>query len=283
MRVAILLVAGLLASALAGCGSVPPQSDADARRERQSDVGERAQRAIGRGEVGRAAGYYREALRIAEATEDFPAIGVYALNLAATYQALDETVLAQGALEKVLAEPARFERALVVEAAGRRALLALQARQLDTAEEWLGRAERDCVPASCKVQVALQNLRGQLLLEGGNAAAARTAMIPALAGARAEGNQEEEANALRVDGRAAARLGEHGAAVTALNRALALDKQLGLPRKIALDLIELAEVEIARGERAAAREYAQRALAVSRAAGSKRQQDEAQRLLVSIP
>lgn len=283
MRAAILLVAGLLAPALCGCGSVPPQSDADARRERQTDLGERAQRAIGRGEVGRAAGYYREALRIAEATEDFPAIGVYALNLAATYQALDEAALAQGALDKVLAEPARFEQPLVVEAAGRRALLALQARQLDTAEEWLGRAERDCAPASCKAQVALQNLRGQLLLERGNAAEARTAMVRALAGARAEGNQEEEANALRVDGRAASRVGDHGAALAALNRALDLDKRSGLPRKIALDLIALAEVEIARGERAAARDYAQRALAVSRAGGSKRQQEEAQRLLESIP
>jgi tetratricopeptide (TPR) repeat protein len=268
---------------LTGCGSVPPQSDADLRRERQADLGERAQRAIARGEVGRAAGYYREALRIAEATEDFPAIGVFALNLAATYQALDEAARAQEALDRVLAEPARFEQALVVEAAGRKALLALQARQLDMAGEWLDRAERGCAQAACKVQVALQNLRGQLLLERGDAAGARAAMVRALAGARAEGNQEEEANALRVDGRAAARLGEHGEALAALNRALDLDKHLGLPRKIALDLIALAEVEIARGERASARDYARRALAVSRAGGSKRQQDEAQRLLESVP
>ena len=269
--------------ALAGCGSIPPQSDTDARRERQSDLGERAQRAIARGDVGRAAGYYREALRIAEATEDFPAIGVYALNLAATYQALDEAALAQGALDKVLAEPARFEQLLMAEAAGRRALLALQGRQLDAAEAWLSRAERDCAPASCHIRVALQNMRGQLLLERGDATAARMAMVGALAGARADGNQEEEANALRVDGRAAARLGEHGQALAALNRALDLDKRIGLPRKIALDLIALAEVEIARGERTAARDYARRALAVSRAGGSKRQQDEAQRLLESIP
>ena len=86
-----------------------------------------------------------------------------------------------------------------------------------------------------------------------------------------------------MDGRAAARLGEHGEAVAALERALDLDKQLGLPRKIALDLIALAEVEIARGDRTAARDYARRALAVSRAGGGKRQQDEAQRLLESIP
>ena len=276
-----MLLATLLA--LTACGSVPLQSDSDARRERQAELSERAQRAIGRGEVARAAGYYREALRIAESTEDFAGIGVYALNLAATYQALDEPALAQAALDKVLADPARFEPGLVVEAAGRRALLALQARQLDAAGEWLERAERDCAPPACRARVALTNVRGQLLLEGGNAAQARTVMVQALAGARAEGNQEEEANALRVDGRAAARLGGYDEALALLDRALALDKQLGLPRKIALDLIALAEVALARGERDFARDYARRALSVSRAAGSKRQQADAQRLLESVP
>jgi tetratricopeptide (TPR) repeat protein len=276
-----MLLATLLA--LTACGSVPLQSDSDARRERQAELSERAQRAIGRGEVARAAGYYREALRIAESTEDFAGIGVYALNLAATYQALDEPALAQATLGKVLADPARFEPGLVVEAAGRRALLALQARQLDAAGEWLERAERDCAPPACRARVALTNVRGQLLLEGGNAAQARTVMVQALAGARAEGNREEEANALRVDGRAAARLGGYDEALALLDRALALDKQLGLPRKIALDLIALAEVALARGERDFARDYARRALSVSRAAGSKRQQADAQRLLESVP
>src|SRR5262245_50774817 len=131
MRAAFMMVATSLV--LAGCGSAPSQSDADARHERQADLGERAQRAIGRGDVSRAARYYREALRIAEATEDFPQVGVHALNLAATYQALDETALAQDALDKLLASPAHFERELMVEAAGRRSLLALQARELDAA------------------------------------------------------------------------------------------------------------------------------------------------------
>jgi len=279
MRLAFLLV-GL---ALGGCGSVPPQSDAEVRRERQDDLGERAQRAIARGEIARAAGYYREALRIAESTEDFPAIGIYVLNLAATYQALDEAAPAQAALDKVLADTARFEQTVVVEAEARKAFIALQSRDLDAAADWLARAERDCAAPACKAQVALQNLRGQLLLERGDAAQARTVMAGALAGAKAEGNQEEVANALRVDGRAAARLGEHAQALAALDQALALDKQLGLPRKIALDLIALAEVELARGGREAARDYARRALAVSRAAGSRRQQEDAQRLLGSVP
>ena len=282
MRAEFVMLAASLA--LAACGSVPqPQSHTDIWRERQADLGERAQRAIVRGDVARAAGYYREALRIAEATEDFGGIGVYALNLAATYQALDEAALAQGALDKVLGSPSRFERDQVIEAAGRRSLLALQARELAAAHEWLQRAERDCAAPTCKAEVALTNVRGQLLLESGDAAQARAILVRALAGAKAEGHREEEANALRVDARAAARLGQHDEALALLDRALALDKDLGLPRKISLDLIALAEVELSRGERTAARDYARRALAVSLAAGNKRQQDEARRLLESPP
>ena len=67
-----------------------------------------------------------------------------------------------------------------------------------------------------------------------------------------------------------------------LTRALEIDKQLTLPRKIALDLLALAETELARGMRDPARDYAQRALDVSRAAGNRQQQDAAARLLEKL-
>jgi tetratricopeptide (TPR) repeat protein len=283
MRVAGWLLALGLAHALAGCGSVQRQSDADQRRERLAGLDERAQRAVGRGEIGRAAALYGEALRIAESIEDFGAIGLYSVNLAATYQALDRFGPARAALDRVLASPARFDPQVVIEAAGRRALIALQTGELDTAAEWLGRAEVDCVPPACRIRVALLNMRGQLMLERGAAAQVRAYMPQVLAAARAEGNREEEANALRLDGRAASRVGEYGQAVAVLEQALELDKQLALPRKIALDLTALAETALARGDRAAARDYGQRALAVSRAAGSESQRDAAQRLLEKIP
>jgi hypothetical protein len=55
-----------------------------------------------------------------------------------------------------------------------------------------------------------------------------------------------------------------------------------LPYKIGLDLMALAETELMRGERQAARDYAQRALDVSRAAGNRQQEAAAARILERV-
>ena len=269
-----------LAHGLAACGSAPPaQSDADTRRERLVDLNDHAQRAVARGDLRRAAALYREALRVAESFEDFRSIGVNALNLAAVHQALGEREAAHHALERVLAAPARFEGPLVAQAAGLKTSLALQARELGAAEDWLKRAEGECRPPACRIQTALLILRAQLALERGATGESRSQAARALAASRAENSREDEANALRVDGRAAAAQGGHAEAVALLNQALAIDKQLALPYKIGLDLMALAETELMRGERQPARDYAQRALDVSRAAGNRPQQEAAARLL----
>jgi tetratricopeptide (TPR) repeat protein len=272
-----------LAHALAACGSAPPaQSDVGVRREQLVDLNDRAQRAVGRGELRRAAALYREALRVAESFEDFRSVGVNALNLAAVHQALDEPEPAQRALERVLVAPARFDSTVVAEAAGRKSSLALQAGDLDVAEQWLGRAEKECGQSQCRIQTALLNLRAQLMLERGGAGEARGMAAKALAASRAEGNREEEANALRLDGRAASRQGDPNQGIALLTRALEIDKQLTLPRKIALDLLALAESELARGMRESARDYARRALDVSRASGNRQQQNAAAQMLEKL-
>src|SRR5262245_28680860 len=267
-----------LALGLAACGSAPPQSDADLRRDRMVELNDRARAAVGRGELRRAVVYYREAMRLAESIEDFRAIGLNSLNLAAVHQALGELEPAQLALERVLSTPARFDAAVIGEAEGRKSYLALQSRQFDAAEEWLQRAEKSCRPPGCRRDTALVSLRALITLERGSAGEARKLAARALTASRSEGNREEEANALRIDGRAAAAMGERAAAMAALNQALAIDKQLALPYKIGLDLLALAEAELAGGERAAARDYAQRALDVSRATGNRQQQDAALKL-----
>lgn len=280
MRAACIALVLCLVHGLAACGSAPPaQSDADTRRERLLDLNERAQRAVARGDLRRAAALYREALRNAESFEDFHSIGVNALNLAAVHQALGEPEAAQLALERVLAAPARFEGPLVAQAAGLKASLALQARDLDAAEDWLKRADGECRPPACRIQTALLILRAQLTLERGAAGESRSQAARALAASRAENSREEEANVLRVDGRAAAALGGHAEAVALLLQALAIDKQLASPYKIGLDLMALAETELMRGDRQAARDYAQRALDVSRAAGNRQQQAVAASIL----
>jgi tetratricopeptide (TPR) repeat protein len=283
MRAACVALLLCLAYGLAACGSAPPApSDVELRRERLLDLNNRAHRAVARGELRRADALYREALRTAESFEDFHSIGVNALNLAAVQQALGETDGAQRVLERVLAAPDRFERPLVAQAAGLRAGLALQTGNPDAAASWLKRAEEECKPPACRIQSALLVLRAQLALERGAAGEASELAAQALAASRSEGSREEEANALRVGGRAAAAQGVHAEAIAQLDQALAIDKQLALPYKIGLDLIALAETELLRGGRQAARGYAQRALDVSRAAGNRRQQAAAARILERV-
>jgi tetratricopeptide (TPR) repeat protein len=269
-----------VAHALAACGSAPPApSAAEARRERLVDLNDRAQHAVALGDLRRAAVFYQEALRIAESFEDFHSIGVNALNLAAVRQALGEPDAAHRALERVLVAPARFEGAQLAQAAGLKTSLALQARDLSAAENWLKRADDECRPPACRIQAALLVLRAHLVLEHGAAGDSRMLASQALTASRSEGNREEEANALRIDGRGAAAQGGHAQAVALLEQALAIDKQLTLPYKIGLDLIALAETELLRGERETARDYAQRALDVSRAAGNRQQQAAAASIL----
>ncbi len=279
MRTTLAALIFSLALGAGGCGSVPPQGGAEMQRERLVALNDRAAHAAGRGELRQAAALYREALRLAESVEDFRAIAVNSLNLAAVYQALDENPLADRALDRVLAAPARFEQQWIAEAAGRKAMLAMQAGQLEVAEKWLVQAESDCRASACRARTALLNLRGQLLLERGAVEEARAILAQSLAASRTEGDREEEANALRLDGRAASRAGEYAQAVTRLNQALDLDKRLALPRKIALDLLALGEAELVNGGREAARDYAQRALDVSRASGSRSLLEQSARLV----
>ncbi|MCC7483864.1 MAG: hypothetical protein IT529_02645 [Burkholderiales bacterium] len=281
MRAAALMLAAVLGPG--GCGSPPERADAGPRAGRLAALNERAGEALARDELPRAARHYREALRLAESIEDTRAAGRHALDLAAVYQALERGDLARAAVEPLLVEPARFDREVVAEAAGRAALIALEAGDLDAAGNWLELALRECARPRCTAGVALANLRGRLLLEQGAIESARAALAAARSAARAANEPEEEANALRADARAAARMGEHGRAAALLGEALAIDTRLALPAKIALDLQGLAEVELARGDRAAARAYASRALAVSRASGRKGQQEAARRFLEAHP
>ena len=83
--------------------------------------------------------------------------------------------------------------------------------------------------------------------------------------ARAAGDPAEQANALRLLGIAALQGGDAAKARAQLEEALALDRELGAPRKIALDLLALGRAAALAGERDAARAYYARALAVSEA------------------
>jgi tetratricopeptide (TPR) repeat protein len=117
------------------------------------------------------------------------------------------------------------------------------------------------------VSAAIQNVRGQLALEAGRPDQAAAAARSALGTSRAAGDLAETANALRLLGGVALRGGDAAAANGYLAEALAIDKELAVPRKIYLDLIALGRASALKGDRSAARSYYDRARAVSEADG----------------
>ncbi len=115
------------------------------------------------------------------------------------------------------------------------------------------------------LSAAINNVRGLLALEEGRIDAAAASARAALEASRGSGDRVETANAMRLLGNIAIRAGDAAAALAPLSEALAIDRELALPRKIYLDLLSLGRASALDGERAAARTYYARALAVSAA------------------
>jgi Tfp pilus assembly protein PilF len=101
--------------------------------------------------------------------------------------------------------------------------------------------------------------------------------------AAGNGQDAEQANALRLQGRAQSRLGQADAAAASFAAALALDRQAGLPERIALDLLEAAEHERRRSQFGPARDFYERAATVYRASGQPQVADMVQRRLDELP
>ena len=82
---------------------------------------------------------------------------------------------------------------------------------------------------------------------------------------RAAGDRASSPTPFACWGSAHCSVGDAAAARTHLEQALALDREIGAPRKIALDLLALGRAAALGGERDAARAYYARAMAVSEA------------------
>jgi tetratricopeptide (TPR) repeat protein len=157
-----------------------------------------------------------------------------------------------------------FSGESLAQAALRRAVLDMDERRAASAGEWVDRAAAYC-GRGCSVSAGIQNVKGQLALDAGRAEQAAASARAALSTSRSTGDRAEAANALRLLGGCAIRTGDGAAAATYLGEALAIDRELAVPRKIYLDLIALGRAAALRGDRGAARAYYERARAVSEA------------------
>jgi tetratricopeptide (TPR) repeat protein len=274
MRAIILI----LVMMLAGCAQ-PPKANTAARQEAALEANRKGEAYVRRGELENAARSYREALRLSQALEDADAIAANAINLSIVRQRQGRFADARASLGAVLEQRnLRFSNSRLAEVSLRHALLDLDERNVAGAHDWVTKAAGYC-GERCPAGAAIHNVRAQLALQVGRTAEAAVAARSAHDVSRASGDQAELANALRLLGITSLRDRQAAGATSFLEQALAIDRELGAPRKIALDLLALGQAAALGGEREAARAYYARALAVSEADRDEAAAAEARALL----
>ena len=250
---------------LAGCSSAPPKSNTAARQEAAIEANRKGEAYVRHGELESAARSYREALRLSQSLEDADGIAANAINLSIVRQRQGRFHEARETLNAVLDQSnLRFSSARLTEVSLRHALLDLDQNRFAAAADWVGRAAKHC-GERCPMSSTIDNVRAQLALQAGRVDEAAAAARSAQRTSEAAGDRSETANALRLLGIAALRAGDFSAARPHLEQALAIDRDIGAPRKIALDLLSLGRAAALAGEGEAARAYYARALAVSQA------------------
>ena len=258
-------VSSIFAVLLVACAAAP-QPEPTRTQQQAIALNQSARAAFERGDLTRARQLYEQALATDTSIENADGIALNALSLAQVHQMLGEPDAAQRYLDRLLEDSdLQIPRERKAEAAARKALLALGAGDAVAAERWADTGLAWC-GGSCSAQAALLNLRARTALARADTSAAVEWAARAQSAAPDESGRTERANALRITGEARLALGEQRAAVQALEQALALDKALGLPQRIYSDLMLLGRAHAALGERAAARGYFRRSLAVANAA-----------------
>lgn len=267
----------------AGCASPPPPPQLPARALRAIAENNRGEQFFARGEYRQALEHFRAALAAAESVEDEDAIAANLINLSVVQQRVGDAAGAVTSVERVLNESnLRFPERRAAEAALRRALLSLDAGDAAAAQRWTQTAEHRCTQ-TCALNPKLLALRGYLAIAQGDGPAAERAGQETLALAEAAQDREERANGLRLIGIGALLQGEGARGLGPLAEALAIDKQLSLPRAIANDLMALARAHASLGETQQQRAYLERALAVAAADGNAPVFDQAKSALAALP
>ena len=254
----------ILASCAQNPQAQPPASNA-ARQAAALDANRKGESYVRHGELESAARSYAEALRLSQSLEDPEGIAANAVNLSIVRQRQGRFSDARAALGAVSEQRnLRFTPVRQAEAALRYALLDLDERKYDSAQQWVNKAAGHC-GERCPLAGAVHNVRAQLALQTGQLELATKSARAALDASRSATDRAETANAMRILGIAALRNGDPVAARTQLEQALAIDREIGAPRKIAFDLLALGRAAALAGDREGARGFYTRALSVSEA------------------
>ncbi|MCK4910314.1 MAG: tetratricopeptide repeat protein [Thermodesulfovibrionales bacterium] len=261
-RVAFIIAASLLTLA---CGGGPSATVVSQQVQRSNAHNVNARAAYERGDIALAMKLSSEALRLSRSVEDTEGTALNLLNIAAIYRVRDDRAAAHETLGELF-NPAgeEYPEGLLARGCMLKALLYIDEGDLGEASMWADKAEELCKGSGCTSMAGAYNLKARVLLLRDNV---EEAQQYAERGRRAGGGMgAETANSLRLLGDSYLALKEYGHAEKLYKEALALDKSLGLPPKIALDLKGMGEAAIGAGRSDKARGYLLRALDVSKSA-----------------
>lgn len=276
------LIIATLCLALGGCaGSRPNPMPENLPMQQAIDFNRRAEKAFVKGDYERALPLFRAALERDTAIENADGIALNRINVARTFAALGKLTEAHAALDQLLANailPFTVER--LSEAALLKARLYVQAGDLSAAAHWIGRADAEC-QGRCQQRGSLLLLRAQIALRSGQGQdqQALTDASAALAHFKEGAQPIEEANAQRLLGEIWLAKDQAASALDCFGKALALDREIGAPKKIGLDLLFLGQASRRANRIDDARTYYRRAAAVAQAGADKEAAVEAENRL----
>jgi len=256
----LLVVSSTLCGCLGGAARLSPG------QHKLAILQQRAQLQVDRGRQDDAARLLQEALRLAASLDDRQGQTSVLLQQARLARQTGDLATAELAIATAL--PLATGSSYHADAAQERALLELTRNNIAAATHWAAIAQRE--ERGDLIGSRLNLLARLALLQGDLDQAARLAE-EALQKTADDEQAAERANALRMLGTIHGRQGRFDQAQQTLHLALALDKQLELPTRIASDLEALAELAGMRGDTAAQQEYQQRAITVKNAIDEIRQ------------
>lgn len=253
-----------LVVALSGCAHQPDMRNA---LQRQAiELEDRGEKAYLAGNLEESSLHYSRALQLNSKIESSHGIASAMLSLAQIDLDRGRYGPAQAKLEVLLGDRDHLFSALDrADAAARLARLSLLLRRnLDAAR--LAREARSlCAESACRIEAAIVNLQAQAAMAQG--ATGEGGILAKTALRIAEKNRQavEQANSLRLLGQVLLIQNSPTASLQSLEAALAIDKTLGLPAKIAEDLEHLASACDLLGQVDRARAFRNRADSVRRA------------------
>lgn len=261
------------------CGGPPPPEPPGIVRD-ASELSRKAEAAYARGDLEQAIKFYSESLRLSRSIEDSDAIAANLINLAAVYRAAGDRDSSHETLQGLfVSDGLSYKGSSLARGAMLKALLLVDAGDLNGASDWVDRASGFCSESKCQAMGGILNLKARVLLLRDRLQEALRAAEDGLSKSRAAGDKAETANSIRLMADAHLASGDHKRSNVLYAQALEIDKGLAIPRKIALDLRGMAASARAGGDEARSREFFLRALDVAISGGQRDIVDEINLLL----